>query len=318
MTKSFLLILFLSCFSGAYPEHTLKIVLSPESQIDRELFTLKDIAALQADDPDLIARAESLTLGHSSVPGYSRLLSQEQLKTTLHRALGDHFTIQISGPERIKISTAYQEIGEIQIKEACRAYLFHEMPWRKEKVTLLFTAVPQQMIIPKLPYSIRVENKGYRFRGPGQLEVKVFSEQRVVKTTVVSVYLKVYENVLVAANKLKRNSIIAEEALKFELKEISKIPGELFFHPNEIVGKQLKRSVNAGRVLDASMVEEPPLVKRGESVELIVQSGSIQLRTPGIARQNGGLGEMIRVKNLKNRQIVQAKVLSAEQVELKL
>ncbi len=61
-------------------------------------------------------------------------------------------------------------------------------------------------------------------------------------------------------------------------------------------------------------LEIAPLVRRGDRVTITVRSKGLQIVTSGKAKQDGQLGEMIRVMNLESKKNVYAEVVNAGDV----
>ncbi len=68
--------------------------------------------------------------------------------------------------------------------------------------------------------------------------------------------------------------------------------------PRELTGKVLKRDVAAGMVLTSLMLDSRQVVRRGETVTLVVENKELLVKTKGKAQDPGRVGEKIRVRNL--------------------
>ncbi len=88
---------------------------------------------------------------------------------------------------------------------------------------------------------------------------------------------------------------------------------------DELVGRSLRRLVNRGTPLMAAFLETAPSVKVGDLVELTVQAGpGVFIRSRAVARQEGRLGESIRVEQSDTRRTLQAVVTGDKAVEVQL
>ena len=70
------------------------------------------------------------------------------------------------------------------------------------------------------------------------------------------------------------------------------------------VGLLPRRSIIAGTPLTDDMLQAPLEVERGALVSVIVQNGAAHLEAQGVAEQSGRLGDVISVKNPKERTAV--------------
>jgi flagella basal body P-ring formation protein FlgA len=78
-----------------------------------------------------------------------------------------------------------------------------------------------------------------------------------------------------------------------------------------VEGKQAVRYIPAGSIVFQSMIEKIPIIKQGDKVKIMVDKGSVRVSADGEARQNGAMGELIRVTNLGSRKIVQAEIIDS-------
>lgn len=83
-------------------------------------------------------------------------------------------------------------------------------------------------------------------------------------------------------------------------------PADAITELDALVGMSARRSLAADRPLRPGDVMVTPLVKRGEPVTLLFQSGSVRITLRGRALEDGGAGETIRVLNSDSERTVEA------------
>lgn len=76
----------------------------------------------------------------------------------------------------------------------------------------------------------------------------------------------------------------------------------------QLIGKELTRSVYAERPISSKDLTTPKLVAKGNMVPLVYRTQYMELKTSGNALDDGAFGDIIRVKNPKSGAIVQARV----------
>ena len=76
-------------------------------------------------------------------------------------------------------------------------------------------------------------------------------------------------------------------------------------------GKQAKKYIRAGSIVFPSMIEEIPVLKLGDKVNIVIEKGSIKVTAEGIARQKGAEGDIIRVVNLDSKKILKAEIIDS-------
>ncbi len=128
--------------------------------------------------------------------------------------------------------------------------------------------------------------------------------------------VSVFGKLVVSARSVKRGQLIGKADLKLEEKDLSRVHGAWFRHPDEIVGQLADRNLNQGRIITPAMLDRPMAVKRGSQVEIIARIGGIQASMRGRALDSGMLGERIRIKNLSTERELEARIVSAGAVRV--
>ena len=133
----------------------------------------------------------------------------------------------------------------------------------------------------------------------------------------VPVDIAVYKPILVAAVAMPRQKLIVTDDLV--LKEIDILNNRITLtDPQDATGKRLKRRVRAGTILTLAMLAEPTLVERGDGVVIFATKGSLVVKMPGIAIEDGTMNEQIKVKNQSSGRVVMAWVRGPGKVQVPL
>lgn len=126
----------------------------------------------------------------------------------------------------------------------------------------------------------------------------------------------IYE-VVVAAADLPRGHVLTREDLSVESQEFrSGQPDPRTVE--QFLGLRTKRHVLSGSPLTTLNVETVPVIERGAAVTIIVQTSSLVVSAPGIARGTGGVGEVIPVENTLSRQVVSGEIIDGQTVRVNL
>lgn len=134
----------------------------------------------------------------------------------------------------------------------------------------------------------------------------------------VPVRVTMLNRVLTASRPLARGAGITPADISVQEKEVTTLSGTYFTQPGQLKDKRLRRSVRAGEVIVASMIEASHLVRRGQTVTLVASNSSVQIRATGKALSDGAINQRIRVENLSSHRIVEGIVRSRERVEILL
>lgn len=115
--------------------------------------------------------------------------------------------------------------------------------------------------------------------------------------------------VVVTRRNLTRGQAIAREHLRLEPRDITRLTRGYLTNPEELVGRQLKRNIRAGTVVQPQWLDTQKLVRRGQNVIIRANGDAIKVSMKGAAQENGAQGEVIDVKNLSSGRIIQAIVV---------
>ncbi len=117
------------------------------------------------------------------------------------------------------------------------------------------------------------------------------------------------------ARSLKRGAVITRADIELAPSGGSAGLGA-FTDPSDVVGRKLTANVGEGRVLQARQLEQNWLITRNIPVEIGFQTNSVSVSMPGIALENGQLGQMIDVKNSSSGRVLKAIVAGPQKVQI--
>lgn len=140
----------------------------------------------------------------------------------------------------------------------------------------------------------------------GKLTVGLRCEGSKPWTIYVPATIHHYAVVITAAHPLERGTRISTTDLTSVKRELSTLHAGYFTQHDEVVGKILKRSIHAGKILSPHSVKAPLMVRRGELVTIIATTGKLRVRGKGKALQDAARGESLPVRNTRSKRIIQA------------
>ncbi len=200
------------------------------------------------------------------------------------------------------------EAAEIQslksIRDTAETFVMSQYSSGDAQVEIIPVKLDPRLRLVNCDQALDAEYSSSSRRG-GRLTVNVKCNGSKPWTLYVPVQVKVMQNVVVLSHSLSRNSIISQSDLKIEQRDINRMTAGYFSDLQEVIGKTLKRSVGAGLALSPAYVESQRLVKRGQQVILLAQTGSITVKMSGKAMANGAAGERIKVKNLSSNRVIE-------------
>jgi flagella basal body P-ring formation protein FlgA len=72
------------------------------------------------------------------------------------------------------------------------------------------------------------------------------------------------------------------------------------------VGMEARRGLKAGQALQTADIKQPALIKKGEPVKLVYASPGLRLTVEGMAQNDAGKGESVRVLNSYSKRTIEA------------
>lgn len=158
----------------------------------------------------------------------------------------------------------------------------------------------------------------HRDRRSGRFTVNLVYPAEGTPTVRVAISGRVYElvEVPVLLHRVGGDEIIGPDDIGWETRRADRLNGNLITDPGQMVGQSPKRSLRPGQPVRAGDLRAPVLVPRNGLVTLRLRTGSMTLTVQGRALDEGGLGSVVRVVNLKSKTIVEAVVAEAGYVEV--
>ena len=132
----------------------------------------------------------------------------------------------------------------------------------------------------------------------------------------VPVTISVFKNVLVASRQLQKGTVLTESDIELKKIDLAKLHYGFFEELKYGAGKKLKRRILAGAVLTPAMLKDPQLIRRGQQITIMAQSGLMIVRMQGKALANGAAGERIKVMNVKSRKKLEGVITSSGEVKV--
>lgn len=112
------------------------------------------------------------------------------------------------------------------------------------------------------------------------------------------VTVEVYANLLVptAIRNISRNEIISQDLIVLERKKIGREYSRLVMDSETIMDKMATQMIREGRAIERNMVRIPPDIMLGAELQIILKDQGLSLELPGVAKEEGLIGQEIRVQ----------------------
>ncbi len=182
-----------------------------------------------------------------------------------------------------------------------------------------FSCEPEAVAIPEGKLSYRLLNP-VLCATPGKKFVSVVLLVDGNECDRIKMYgnIQFWGTVVLASHSIARRTPLSAEDIETDFRDISMLGDNQINLPEKAIGKQLTKSLRAGDIIFSYLLKSPPVVSRGDLVTIIARSGGLQVSAPGEVKNAGAIGEIVRVKNLNSRRVLQARVVDSSLVEVDL
>ncbi|MCP4690950.1 MAG: flagellar basal body P-ring formation protein FlgA [Desulfobacterales bacterium] len=285
--------------------------------VNGDALRLGEIAGITGDDPALVQQLKRVNLGDAPAPGDSRKIADRHIRLRLKHHGVDLARIRLQMPRHIVISRTYMEVSEAAIKKAVVAFIHRETPWDRSNVKISRIRLRGSNKLPrgKITYKV-LKPEHSDLLGSVCLPVQFFRNGAMVKKSLVTAKVEVMTDALVAKRPLAKYQRIEPDHVQLKKVKLSRSSRGVLFDMGMVVGKRAKRRIKQGAVLTTNMIETPPLVNRGDIVEIIIQTKGLRITTLGKAKNKGGLGEKIQVQNLESKKYIHGTVIDEKTVRV--
>lgn len=193
------------------------------------------------------------------------------------------------------------------------------VPAGDERLTITPLNLPSDIQLPpgtvdyyiELPY-------GVRFNFPTVVYAVVTLNGQAYTRVSLSLDVRLFQDVVVAARSLAANELIAPDSIKYERMDIGRLSQGYMTSLADVTGLQARRTISPGTPLNKYMLAKPDVVKRGAMVSILVRLGDMEVTAAGEAMQSGSVGDIIRVRNVNSKKVVTAQVLDGTSVLISL
>ena len=310
-----LVLLFLLCSGTVFssgnkiPEaQQIKIFLSQSSVVNSDKYLLGEIAQLEGEDYILLDKLAKVIIGRAPLPGRELTVTRSLILSRLRSHKVNINKLVFPGSDSTSIKRAALKISGSDIEQVVLNHIKESNQSSGLKPRLL--AKIRDIFLPRGQVSYVISSRGnYKKEGGYRnYEVEFSVDGKAVRKVSVRTYLKIYKEVFVARDTIKRNHIIEESDLLKIRKNVDRMPREYVTDKEQLIGKISTRTINPSEAIQGNTLAVPPLVKSGDRLQIVFETPFIRLSAPGISLAKGRKGQRIPVKNADSKIVVFATV----------
>ena len=307
----------LCCGAAAMASSPISIALKEKVFVDGEIVHLGDIAVVEGTDTAKTAKLVKLGIEKAPLPEKSLWVRKAHViaKLELFGLSASDYHLTHNGA--VEVFRRSVKVSPETIRQAVKAYIEAHSPWAANQLKIKNIRLKNPLHVPPGEMHISVQApKHTDWLGATPFSVRVSVMGRLVKKITVAATIEVWSDVVLAARPLGRNQPVTPESIKIVRMSLSRAPSNAILSKDLVLGRRVNRSIAANSILRSDQVELPPVVKRGDILQVVARSRALKISVKGLAKENGALGERIRVQNIRSKRIIYAQVLDHQTVQV--
>ena len=288
-----------------------------QATVQKETIYLGDLATIQGSPLWVAEKIGRLKIQASPLPGEILILSRDALASKIARNGLTSLVPQLQIPEEIEVSRQGRFVERGEMIRVLENHLQGILGDEKKTVRVKEIQGHEKVVIPTGPLSWEIKVPDRFYQG-GSLAVSLAPLVEGQKAQEVRLHARVeiYADVVVARHSLPRHQIVTEKDVYLANKNITLHPSDVLTNLEEVLGKRMTLSLNGQEILRKSMVDIPPLVKKGDRVVLLVEKDHFRITTLGEVKEEGREGDQIRVINISSKKEIYGRVVDGHTVRV--
>jgi flagella basal body P-ring formation protein FlgA len=115
---------------------------------------------------------------------------------------------------------------------------------------------------------------------------------------------------------LQSGDVISESDIEWSQQPVTHLRKAIITDPKDMIGKSPKRMISQDRPVRIDEIASPALINKGARITLLYKSQALVIKTLGEAMDRGAKGDVIRVKNVESKQIIEGTVETGDIVRV--
>jgi flagella basal body P-ring formation protein FlgA len=298
----------------AVADGTVNIRLKEHVEIQATQLALSDVAVVIGGEAALANKIATLDLGAAPRVGATRRLERAALERLAARAVNGKIRIAWAGASRVVVTRRAQHRDGSVLAAKAGEYLLAELQHRYPDGTRIEVnpvGTSASLTLPAGTVAMAPRAVGAREVAKRMcvwLDVAVDGEfQRSIP---VWLNVSVYRASVVARRALDAGEVVSLNDFSFSETDVTRVHGEPLMSDAALHRQRMRRRVSAGGVISARDIEPLPPVVRNQEVTVKVASGAVFIEAPGIAEEDGAIGDTILVRNPKSDSAFRAEIVA--------
>ncbi len=238
-----------------------------------------------------LGAACEIEVGPAPLPGRAHVVRRQDVIKALREAGIDPKHLKI--PMRRRVLRPARKASKQELAEHIRNAVIDILP---DGVALESLGRISELDVPKNGYQVKARWPGERsFRRRVSVPIDLVADGALFRTLQISAILTLEIRLPVAIGDLPKGTILDNRVIKWTEAKLKAPPGKLACSASELIGRRLTQVVAKGEPFKVAVLEKIPVVTRGQRLTVESIQGLIRIRTYGEARQDGAVGDRIRI-----------------------
>ena len=215
-------------------------------------------------------------------------------------------------------SAQSQSIVAADFEQAIFSALTRKFGRHHHRVSVRIIFPKKPLVVPKGKLHLEIEKlTGGARTGRRSFRVGLFLNGQFMKTINVVGEVKAQATVTAPTRWIKPKEVVSAGDVTAIMVDVPTLTHDFILHQEDVVGKQVLRPLPPRRPIRKSLLDDPPIVHKGDRVKLEIRQGGLLVQTVGLAKAAGRSGEAIPVQNKSSGREVIGTILAAGLVEVK-
>jgi flagellar basal body P-ring formation protein FlgA len=295
----------------------LEVLVKEEARVQGDTLYLGDIASFTPPDDGRVKMLKEVEVGASPAPGRSMSLSNRFLIYRIGPSLSNMDDVRVKVPESLLVHREAQTIGVESLKKIYREHVLKNSPFQADRVRFEQINVPGPVLLPVGSVRWEVKNRGGdAYVGDFSIVISFYTDGKPARKIPLTGRISVKQEVLKTTRKINTGEVIGREDVVVIEERDLRIRENVLTDLDQVVGKRASRSLQEGQLLTSRMIEEPPLVQKGDRVVIGAENQRIRITAWGRALEDGRGGEQVKVVNMSSGREIFGTVVSPGHVSV--
>jgi flagella basal body P-ring formation protein FlgA len=116
--------------------------------------------------------------------------------------------------------------------------------------------------------------------------------------------------------RVQSNEVISADDIEWMAWPATHLRKSTVIDPKDLIGKSPRRIISQDRPIREDEIANPALIAKGMQVTLVYKTPTLEIKTLGEALDSGAKGEVIRVRNIASKSIIEGTIEAGDSVRV--